>query len=245
MSSTEFPSQIISNIFESTINLTKYASIYFDFLNLTISNRRPNLHANNSTENVPNENIEPHYPIEEFSIGDHSVVPFSQLVTRAFKLFNSNCLCWWITGRATSKPNQSSRVMHLIYMGLAHFLKLLEKDSNKNKNTLDSRHTEEPKFNSLQKEVLDDTAAILTSKGLQFSKNGDYASSVKMLRRASELGSSTASYDMGLAYFKGMGVERNIELALSYFEKASIIGHEKSKQNAIFLRKRILYITEI
>ena len=224
MASTEFPSQIISNIFEYTIKLTKYAYIYFDF--------------NNSTENELKKDSELQYPAEEFG---HSKVPNSQLVTRVYKLFDSNCLCWWITGiqrgKVSSKPNQCSRLKNLISTRLYNYLKQQEQNSNEKKST--PENPGKLKVNSLQKQALDDTAAILTSKALQFSKKEDYASSVKMLRRASELESPVASYDLGLAYFKGLGVERNIELAQSYFEKASILGHEKSKQITIFLRKRI------
>ena len=242
MTSTEYPSQIISKIFETTFNFTKYVSIYFDFLHITITNRRGNFYANSSTENVK-KTIDPQYPTKELATGDYSEIPISQLVTRVIKLFNSNCLCWWVTGiqrgKTYFKPNQCSRVKQLMYMGLVQLLKRLGKDPIQEKGTVDSKDLQELTFNSLQKQALDDTVAIFTSKGLQFSKNEDHESSVKMLRRASELGSSVASYDMGLAYFKGMGVEKNIELALSYFEKASLTGHEKSKQNVLFLRKRM------
>ena len=90
----------------------------------------------------------------------------------------------------------------------------------------------------LTKDESEKIANLFLSKGLDFSKQRDYTSAGKMFRHAESLGSTVASYNLGLIHYKGLGVKRNVQTSLYYFEKASQVGHERSTENTTLLKKQ-------
>lgn len=57
----------------------------------------------------------------------------------------------------------------------------------------------------------------------------DYRKSMNLYLKAEQLGNVSAMHALGIIYENGYGVDKNLETALSWYEKASKKGHMKSK----------------
>ena len=57
----------------------------------------------------------------------------------------------------------------------------------------------------------------------------DFSIAIKYIQRSANLGHSGACYDMGKFYAEGKGVEKNLEEAKKYFEKASKLGNVRAE----------------
>ncbi len=63
-------------------------------------------------------------------------------------------------------------------------------------------------------------ATILTYQGFQVSEVGHYKLSSKLYKRACNLNSGNACYNLANSFTTGQGVAKNLHLAAKYFQKA-------------------------
>ena len=68
------------------------------------------------------------------------------------------------------------------------------------------------------------------AKGL-FGLQQDWNKALELWTRAAELGSSTAHYTIGGAYYKGMGIEKDMKKGIHHSELAAMAGHELARYN--------------
>ena len=57
------------------------------------------------------------------------------------------------------------------------------------------------------------------------------AKAITYYAKAAESGDSNAQFQMGYAYFSGIGIEKNIEKGIPWFEKAAEQNHEVAQYN--------------
>ncbi|GMB96864.1 tetratricopeptide repeat protein [Helicobacter sp. NHP22-001] len=62
-------------------------------------------------------------------------------------------------------------------------------------------------------------------------KNKDYSKATQYFQKAAEMGSASASNNLGVMYRAGQGVEKDYEKALKYFQKAAEMGDAKASNN--------------
>ncbi|MEA3383829.1 MAG: tetratricopeptide repeat protein [Campylobacterota bacterium] len=62
-------------------------------------------------------------------------------------------------------------------------------------------------------------------------KNGQIKDAIKLYNKASREGIDEASFQLGLIYYKGVGIKKDISKAMKYFKKASLYGHKKASYN--------------
>ena len=70
----------------------------------------------------------------------------------------------------------------------------------------------------------------LYSKGM-FGLPQDHAKALELLHRAGELGSASAYYGIGIAYYDGIGVEVDLKKAAHYWGLAAMGGHAYASCN--------------
>lgn len=75
--------------------------------------------------------------------------------------------------------------------------------------------------NKLEKIAEQEDAHILTRLGTLYYEKGDYNSAVKWFEKVVELDEEEAQYYLGLCYFDGKGVEKNIKTAVSLIKQAA------------------------
>jgi len=59
----------------------------------------------------------------------------------------------------------------------------------------------------------------------------DHVKAVELYKRAAELGDEMGKYNLGCAYFEGVGVARSKKKAIHYWNLAAIQGHARSRYN--------------
>ena len=59
----------------------------------------------------------------------------------------------------------------------------------------------------------------------------DHAKALELLHRAAKLGNAKSYYNIGIAYMRGDGVERNEKKAVHYWELAAMGGHATARYN--------------
>ena len=159
--------------------------------------------------------------------------PYSQLAN-SYNLFSSSWLSWWITDMQNRK-----KIEQLKQEASGNIITSKEKQHIEAGDNCFEPQDTESEISSLQKQAMDDTANFLIAKAIDYASNQDYNLTVKFLTQAAKFGSPIANYNLGLVYFKGLGVDKNDKIALKHFVTASVKGHDKSIENVKLLRKRM------
>ena len=84
-------------------------------------------------------------------------------------------------------------------------------------------------------------AAALFQKGLDFYEgiNGetvDYEKAVELWKKAADLGSYEAKYNVGICYERGHGVPRDLKIAASYYQAAANGGNVVARAHVCLVR---------
>ena len=69
--------------------------------------------------------------------------------------------------------------------------------------------------------------------------NGNYETAYKMLAPLAEKGNAAAQLIVGMMYFKGKGIEKNIVQADKWLLISEELGQEAGKKNRIFLERQM------
>ncbi|XP_077559168.1 uncharacterized protein LOC144174371 [Haemaphysalis longicornis] len=96
-------------------------------------------------------------------------------------------------------------------------------------------HTEQPSSANAASEQLADVmteymACVEDVRGAQLLQS-DERGALKSFEKAQLLGSARASYNLGVCYETGKGVDRDIEKAAKYYRQASLAGHPQATYN--------------
>jgi tetratricopeptide (TPR) repeat protein len=70
---------------------------------------------------------------------------------------------------------------------------------------------------------------ILLQKGMLYQKSGNYSEAFIYFYEATKQNDTGACNRLGELYEKGLGVEKNINTALEWYEKAATLGNEEAK----------------
>ena len=177
--------------------------------------------------------IEKHSTKEELEIECYTI-PYSQLANSVYNLFSSSWLPWWMTDVENRK-----KIEQLKQEASKNNITTKEKQQIEAGNNYFESQDTESEISSLQKQAMDDTANYLIAKANDYANNQDYDQAVKFLTQAAKFGSPVANYNLGLLYFKGLGVDKDYQIALKHFVTASVKGHDMSIENVKLLRKRM------
>lgn len=71
--------------------------------------------------------------------------------------------------------------------------------------------------------------------GYKHYHNGNYKEALKVWANEVEEGNREAMYNIGLLYFFGKGVERDLSLAFEYCEKAAYKGSSRAQNNLAYM----------
>lgn len=69
-------------------------------------------------------------------------------------------------------------------------------------------------------------------KGKELSKNGEYDKAFEYYQKAAEKGYAQAQFTLGVCYFNGDDVEKDLSEAVKWYRKAADQGHAEA-QNAL------------
>ncbi len=76
----------------------------------------------------------------------------------------------------------------------------------------------------LPSRVIDHDADVANEQGVEAVRRGEYEKATELFRRAAMSGNPRALNNLAMAYFRGLGVERNIREAVDCFERAVHAG---------------------
>ncbi len=62
-------------------------------------------------------------------------------------------------------------------------------------------------------------------------KNKQYEKAIELFRQSAKYGNNEANFKLGIIYYKGNGIKKDLSLAMKYFQRASAAGHLKAKYN--------------
>ena len=71
--------------------------------------------------------------------------------------------------------------------------------------------------------------------GYKFYEKGNYKKALKVWIVESEKGNKEATYNIGLLYFFGNGVQKNLSIAFDYCRKAAFMGSSRAQNNLAFM----------
>ena len=71
--------------------------------------------------------------------------------------------------------------------------------------------------------------------GYKYYQKGNYEKALKIWTVEADEGNKEAFYNIGLLYFFGNGVEKNLPLAFEYCQKAAIMGLPRAQNNLAFM----------
>ena len=71
--------------------------------------------------------------------------------------------------------------------------------------------------------------------GYKYYQKGNYEKALKIWAVEAEEGNQEAFYYIGLLYFLGNGVEKNLPLAFEYCQKAAVMGSPRAQNNLAFM----------
>ena len=71
--------------------------------------------------------------------------------------------------------------------------------------------------------------------GYKYYQKGNYEKALKIWAVEAEEGNKEAIYNIGLLYFFGNGVEKNLSLAFEYCQKAAFMGSPRAQNNLAFM----------
>ena len=124
----------------------------------------------------------------------------------------------------------------IICSGCIHAVQIMDNDAKCPFCRVPISKSSEVTVRRIMKRVEVDDAYAICDLGLCYY-NGerglpqDRDKALELLHRAGELGSASAYYNIGHAYYRGRGVERDTEKAKHYLELAAIGGHEEARYN--------------
>ena len=81
---------------------------------------------------------------------------------------------------------------------------------------------------SFQSTAWADTPEQQFKQGLESAKKGDYQTAFKLWLPLAEQGNANAQFYLGVNYYKGQGVKRNLSEAKEWFRKACENGYQKA-----------------
>ena len=90
----------------------------------------------------------------------------------------------------------------------------------------------------MKKRVKANDPVALRQMGGERYHEGGYYNAFKYLSKAADLGDSGAHYLLGLMYWKGQFVEKDVEKAVYHWEKAAIGGHPYARHNLGWYEER-------
>jgi len=71
--------------------------------------------------------------------------------------------------------------------------------------------------------------------GYKYYQKGEYEKALKIWGVEAEEGNKEAFYNIGLLYFFGNGVEKNLPLAFEYCQKSALMGSPRAQNNLAFM----------
>jgi len=71
--------------------------------------------------------------------------------------------------------------------------------------------------------------------GYKYYKKGNYKKALEVWVIEAEAGNKEALYNIGLLYFFGNGVEKNLSLAFNYCQEAAYMGSPRAQNNLAFM----------
>ena len=71
--------------------------------------------------------------------------------------------------------------------------------------------------------------------GYKYYQKGNYEKAYEIWAVQAEEGNKEAFYNIGLLYFLGNGVEKNLSLAFEYCQKAAFMGSPRAQNNLAFM----------
>ena len=71
--------------------------------------------------------------------------------------------------------------------------------------------------------------------GYKHYLNGEYDKALKIWSKEVHQGKKEAAYNLGLLYFFGKGVKKDLQLAYEYCEKAAFMGSSRAQNNLAFM----------
>jgi TPR repeat protein len=71
--------------------------------------------------------------------------------------------------------------------------------------------------------------------GYKYYQKGNYEKALKIWTVEAEEGNKEAFYNLGLLYFFGNGVGKNLPLAFEYCQKAAVMGSPRAQNNLAFM----------
>ena len=71
--------------------------------------------------------------------------------------------------------------------------------------------------------------------GYKFYEKGEYEKALKVWTVEAEKGNKEALYNIGLLYFFGNGVQKNLTLAFNYCKKAAFMGSSRAQNNLAYM----------
>ncbi len=74
--------------------------------------------------------------------------------------------------------------------------------------------------------------------GYKFYEKGNYEEALKVWIVEAENGSKEALYNIGLLYFSGKGVEKNLPQAFEYCKKSAYMGSSRAQNNLAYMYMR-------
>ena len=74
--------------------------------------------------------------------------------------------------------------------------------------------------------------------GYKYYQKGNYEKALKIWAVEAEEGNKEAIYNIGLLYFFGNGVEKNLSLAFEYCQKSAFMGSPRAQNNLAFMYNR-------
>ena len=86
-------------------------------------------------------------------------------------------------------------------------------------------------YKRMMKRVKVNDPGALFEMGIRRNEDGDFDKGFEYLKEAAELGDAAAHYQLGHMYYKGEGVEEDLEKAIPHWEDAAIGGHPMARHN--------------
>jgi hypothetical protein len=81
------------------------------------------------------------------------------------------------------------------------------------------------------KRIKKNCPAAMHHLGKKHHNEGDYETALKYWKKAAELGNAAAHYSLSCLYYKGDGVEKDMNKAIYHSEEATIAGHPGARHN--------------
>ena len=78
-------------------------------------------------------------------------------------------------------------------------------------------------------------STLADDKGFTHFKKGEYSKALKILTEEADNGEVNAIYNIGLLYFFGNGVNKDLSIAYNYCKKAALKGLARAQNNLAYM----------